>query len=381
MTYDMFSSFKKRLNESYDTRFDDVTACTSTSTPSKSTEQLFDDAFESVYGLKSDSATSLNEDFGSFPDWLKNFLVKDRGVKMSLNKRGVDLAHATYISGKLPQNARDAAFKDPSRLAVFRMVDTIGGTHEVIYIPGINDPDVYPDPNNRWSRYRASAISKKKLLELTKEYGYIDMNDSRNSNIALRNQRYHDKQGMVVRDREAGQTPQRYNVQYGTDERGYTDFDNVISFDVKWVTKRGYDKSGYKLDPDKYGRMLDNVGLDDYSIRLQMLYNQIESARTRLIALMSKYSVLDSTSVRVSRTWSRNIFGDISRVVDDFSRAIDTYTDLEEDVQRIVNSDKLDDSKKSERIHDTFTWNGKRLRDYIKEINTALRSIESAEKV
>lgn len=380
MAYDIFDTYKKRLNESVG-RFDDVEACETCSTDKLSREEMFDTAFNNVYGIDLEESTALTEDFGDFPDWLKKFLAKRKDVKKSLTKMGVDLARATFISGQLPRNARDPAFKDPTRVAVFRMVDRVGGNYEVIYIPGITDPDVYPSESNQWERWRASAISKKKLLELTREYGYIDMNDSRNSNLALRKERSDAKRDMVYRDRKAGQVPQRTNVQYAQDERGRTNWDQPISWDIKWVTKRGYDKSGYPLDPDKYGRMLDNVGLEDYSTRLEMLYNKIETARTRLIAVMNQYSVSDSTKVRVKSSWERNIFGDIARIAQDFSRAIDAYRDLEEGVQQVVSAEDMEDAEKSKRISYVFKWNGKRVRDYLNDVTSALKAAETAEKI
>ena len=380
MPYDIFDTYKRRLNESVESRFTDVDVQEDVVQPTRTREEMFDDAFNSVYGIEIEDAP-LTEDFGTFPDWLKKFFANRKDVKDRLTKMGVDLARATFISGQLPRNARDPAFKDPTRVAVFRMVDRVGGNYEVIYIPGVTDPDVYPDESNRWARYNASAISKKKLLELTREYGYIDMNDSRNSNLALRKERSDAKRDMVYRDRKAGQVPQRTNVQYAQDERGRTNWDQPISWDIKWVTKRGYDKSGYPLDPDKYGRMLDNVGLEDYSTRLEMLYNKIETARTRLIAVMNQYSVSDSTKVRVKSSWERNIFGDIARIAQDFSRAIDAYQELQDSVQQIIDASDMEDTEKNKRIGYVFKWNGKRVRDYLNDVTSALKSAETAEQL
>lgn len=381
MAYDVFDTYRKRLTESASSRFKDVGVQTPQRVETMSREEMFDNAFSNVYGIKLEESAALHEDFGTFPDWLKKFLSKNKNVKLRLTKMGVDLSRATFISGQLPRSARDPAFKDPTRVAVFRMVDRVGEDHEVIYIPGVTDPTVYPDENNRWARYSASTVSKKKLLELTKEYGYIDMNDSRNSNRALRKERSDAKSGMVVRNRAAGLSPQKTNVQYATDERGRTNWDEVISYDIKWVTQRGFDASGYPLDPDKYGRMLDNVGLEDYATRLEMLYNKIESARERLIAVMSKYTVKDSTKVKVRNTWGRNIFGDVARIAQDFSNAIDAYQELQDSVQQIIDATGLEDTEKNERIAYVFKWNGKRVREYLKDVTSALKSAETAEQL
>lgn len=394
MAYDIFDTYKRRLNESASSRFNDVSTQESSTAPCMSREEIFDKAFRNVYGIHSspskmneglfdsnkkkhivESMSNLTEDFGTFPSWLKTFFERRKDVRKTLTNKGVDLANATFISGQLPRNARDPAFKDETRVAVFRMVDRPNGSYEVIYIPGITDPDVYPDENNRWSRYSASTISKKKLLELTLEYGYIDMNDSRNSNMALRKQRADAKQGMVIRDRAAGQSPKLTNVKYGTDENGRTNYDTVVSYDIKWVTKRGYDKSGYPLDPDKYGRMLDRAGLDDYSVRLEMLYNKIEATRANLIDAMNKYTARDSMGRRGDRTWQGNSFGSIASATQDFSRAIDAYREVESRVQEIVDDTELDDDRKSRRIQHAFSWYGKSVRDYLNEVNNVLKSI------
>ena len=384
MAYDIFDTYKKRLNESVG-RFDDVEACETCNTDKLSREEMFDTAFNNVYGIDLEESTALTEDFGNFPDWLKKFLVKRKDVKERLTKMGVDLARATFISGQLPRNARDPAFKDPTRVAVFRMVDRVGGKYEVIYIPGITDPDVYPSESNQWERWRASAISKKKLLELTLEYGYIDMNDSRNSNLALRKERSDAKRDMVVRDRAAGQTAVRTNVEYGKDERGYNDFNNIVSYDIKWVTKRGYDKSGYKLDPDKYGRMLDDAGLENYSVRLEMLNKKLEGVRSRIIALFQQYTARDSANYKSKDSWDNGIYADLSRVTQDFSRAITAYVTLEKSIDSILKrGDEEGDNadwNPDRRIAYTFKWEGKRVRDYIADCTDLLKKIESPEKL
>ena len=380
MAYDIFDTYKKRLTESFDRRFEDEVVTQEERVSTRSTEDMFDEAFSNVYGIEAEEAT-LNEDFGTFPEWLKKFFKDNRIVRDNLTRKGLDLAHATYISGQLPKNARDPAFKDLTKLSVFRMYERIGSPYQVVYIPGITDPDVYPDELNRWTRYRASAISKKKLLEMTTEYGYIDMNDSRNSNIAVRNARYVAKKGTVDRDLDAAQHATRTNVEYAKKDNGRTDWDNPISWDIKWVTKKGYDKSGYPLDPDKYGRMLDEVGLDDYAVRLEMLYNKIEAARTRLISAMTKYTAADSMKVRVKSSWERNIFGDIQRIVSDFSRAIDSYRELQDTVNELVSAEDIDDKEKDRRIKNAFQWTGKRVREYLKEVTDGLKNVESAEPI
>ena len=135
MAYDIFDSFKKRLYESVDCRFDEVDAKSHDCGERTSKEDFFDSAFDRAYGIsksEDDVKTNLVEDYGNFPEWLIKFINKNKSVKERLTKMGLDLAHATFISGQLPRNARDPAFKDPSRIAVFRMVDTC---HTGAYIP------------------------------------------------------------------------------------------------------------------------------------------------------------------------------------------------------------------------------------------------------
>ena len=77
MAYDIFDTYKKRLTESVDTRFENEVMTQEECVSTKSTEDMFDEAFSNVYGIEAEN-TALNEDFGTFPEWLKKFPNENR---------------------------------------------------------------------------------------------------------------------------------------------------------------------------------------------------------------------------------------------------------------------------------------------------------------
>lgn len=345
-------------------------------------EEFFDKGFEEAYGIESEQP--LVESFGDFPDWLVSFLNKNAGVKRELSKKGIDLHNAKFIEGQLPRNAFDPVFKDTGRLSVFRLDSEYSG--DKVYIVGFNSPEVrIKNPSGGWEYREVTKIAKKTLLDHTLDYGYIDYSDPSSSSLALRRERANARYGVNDRDPAKGQRPIKTNIEYGTTARGTRDYDNIISYDIKWITDRGYDKSGYKLDPDKYGRMLDDAGLDNYAVRLEMLNKKLEGVRSRIIALFQQYTARDSANYKSKDSWDNGIYADLSRVTQDFSRAITAYVTLEQNIDSILKrGDEEGDSEDwnpDKRIAYTFQWDGKRVRDYITDCTDLLKKIESPEKL
>lgn len=345
-------------------------------------EEFFDKGFEEAYGI--DSEQPLVESFGDFPDWLVSFLNKNSSVKRELSNKGIDLHNAKFIEGQLPRNAFDPVFKDTGRLSVFRLDSEYSG--DKVYIVGFNSPDVrIKNPSGGWEYREVTKIAKKTLLDHTLDYGYIDYSDPSSSSLTLRRERANTRYGVNDRDPAKGQRSIMTNIEYGTTARGTRDYNNIISYDIKWITDRGYDKSGYKLDPDKYGRMLDDAGLDNYAVRLEMLNKKLEGVRSRIIALFQQYTARDSANYRSKDSWDNGIYADLSRVTQDFSRAITAYVTLEQNIDSILKrGDEEGDSEDwnpDKRIAYTFKWDGKRVRDYITDCTDLLKKIESPEKL
>lgn len=345
-------------------------------------EEFFDKGFEEAYGIESEQP--LVESFGDFPDWLVSFLNKNASVKRELVKKGIDLHNAKFIEGQLPRNAFDPVFKDTGRLSVFRLDSEYSGDR--VYIVGFNSPEIrIKNSYGGWEYREVTKVAKKTLLDHALDYGYIDYSDPSSSSLALRKERSDARYGMDDRDPKKGQHAIKTNIEYGTKSNGRTDYDTIVSYDIKWITDRGYDKSGYKLDPDKYGRMLDDAGLDNYSVRLEMLNKKLEGVRSRIIALFQQYTARDSANYRSKDSWDNGIYSDLSRVTQDFSRAITAYVSLEQNIDSILKRDAEEGDDENwnvdKRIAYTFKWDGKRVRDYITACTDLLKKIESPEKL
>jgi len=346
------------------------------SNPSK--EEFFDKGFEEAYGIEPENdgndLDQLNESFGNFPQWFKDELIRNKSLKNALLKKNIDLHNATFIPHELPKNAFDPAFKDLTKLPIFRIQDTHG--KEYVYIKGIYAPEIFFDKSDFWAMRSVDNIARKRLLDLTMEYGYIDLTYPATSMKDVRNDRYAMRMA-AERDgtaRGKGQYAVKRDI-YATDEDGRKNYNDVIGQETVWVLSRGCDKSGYKLDPDKYARMLDNVGLEDYSVRLEMWYKQLEDIRSRLISRMNSLDITDSRNFRTS-SFSRTLFSDIGEATRRFGDAIDAYSRLQERIERIV-SKNIPDEEKDERIRTTFNWEGSSVRDAIKRCRNELKEIEN----
>lgn len=383
MGYDIFDTYRRRLNESVDSRFDDVVVQDDVRPAAESREEMFDRAFESVYGIKSGSPRrSLTEKFTGFPDWLVAYLSKDhyeiRNLKKQLTADGIDLARAKYVPDQLPRNGRDPKFKDTSKLAVFRLKRSVDSNEpQAIYIPGYTDPGVYVRDGNGYTNFfHASVISKKSLLQLTTEYGYIDLTDATNSNRDIRKERAAARSGMPPQRDRSKQGHLVTNTVYGKDERGRTDFNNILGQEQHWVLEKGYDRSGYRLNPSKYKDMLDRVGMSDYTVRLNSFYKRIEAYRERLIAVMGKFNTRNATKFVAKSTWASTIFEDIADATKALSAAIGYYTKLERELDNIMNSGNPDDND----IRWTFQFQAPAIRQYLEETNKYLKALETAKE-
>lgn len=326
---------------------------------------------------------SLTEAYNNLPSWFTNFLdnhVDGKAVKRVLSSRGIDLANATYIKGDMPRSNRDPVLKDESRLAIFRLND---GRGEIIYIKGVNNPYLRVNNAGRygWEYKYANELPMKTILEMTTEYGYIDTNDSRNTNREVRRERAALKRAAGP-ERGKGQHPVERTI-YSTDEYGRKDYNNPLGTEIEWVMTKNQDKSGYPLDPEKYKRMLDNVGLDTYGARLESYFKKIEALRTRIIAAMNQFSVDSSPKFRVGNFFSRNIYGDIGDATQNLAKAIDEYQGLKKECAAVVNrwEGKASREELDERIQELFKWNGKHVREYIEETLKAVTAIENAKEI
>lgn len=308
--------------------------------------------------------TIKNEGFSeSFPGWLKKALSnKNRGYYGNISSNDdfhIAWDTAKYIPAELPSSARSADFKDPNRLPVYRIKTTSRASD--VYIPGLLDPQVYDtafdDNNGMWHSVKASSLSYRNLASITIEYGYIDK--SKDNTIGKRKDRANAKKGSIERDPKMGQKWSEYSQ--------------------KWLTTRGYDKSGYKLNPDKYINMLANMDVNDTdkaSKRIEMYYNQIEDMKSRIVKELSASSK-DLANKSGKGSFSRSKFGDLSDALEYLNRAIEDYKSLLKSIEDLKkNTSNMDDEKSKESYRRWISYdlkrNGEEIKDYLKKARELL---------
>lgn len=286
-----------------------------------------------------------------FSDNLPSFLTNNTDVADALNRRGIDLANATYTRDTPPRSGRDPKISDPNRKSVYRLKDG------QVYIPGIYDP--YVRINNDSNYVYASKLSGKNLLSFTDEYGYIDATDPSNFKTDKQRQRAAARSGSV--DRGLGQ----YKDPSGN-----------------WRTARGQDKSGYKLpSPTKYSDMLYDVGLDTYADRLDYFYKRLVGIRDRLVSLMSNVDIKSPSSIK--GTYYSNdaldIIGSISRSL---SQAANSYRKLVENIEKLIeeyNSGNYNDYEGrypiDKSIQSAFKWSD--LSRSIQDLSKEMKGLEA----
>ena len=349
--------------------------------PAPSKEEFFDTAFDSAFGISNDmDDDALVESLGDFPSWITRNLHL---IKSYLLKRNIDLAHAKFIEADVPTSSRSVMLKNDTKIPVVLL--NTRHNRVVLWLPGINDSDL------DWWRddgtYASSLqyVTKQELLKYAKKFGYIDITDASNMNTTLRRERAELRSRGDKRRPEKGLHPVERRV-YGTKEDGRKDWDSWTT-EINWVTDRGYDKSGYPLDPQKYKKMLDNVGLDTYASRLQKYHDQIESARAKLAEQLQKFDILSSSNF-VSDAYSsfdRNIFSAIGHAISLLSSAIYEYQNIEKSIQSILERPdsyyEAHSYTRDEAIRSTFEWSGKRLREAIKDLNKEVEGIINAKDI
>ncbi len=335
---------------------EDLYECSS----AKTALEVIDKGINNLYKQK-----SLTEDFNNLPQWFVEYLNRASRVKDELTKRGVDLHNATYINAPLPRSNRDPVLRDPTRLNIFKIVDFSGRDH--IYICGVTNPNICVSPNE-W--IDARYLPMKKILDYTEEYGYIDLNDERNSNKELRDERAALKHSLT-NVRGKGQYPVKHDIR--------DDNYNVIGSEIRWVTNRGQDKSGYTLNPSKYVDMLNDVGLNTCGTRLESYYSKIEAFRNELIQLVSMFDLNNASKYRIRSMFGNNIYESISDAFREFSRAVDRYQYIKNRVDEIINDADMNDERKDHRIKYLFEYDGVKLHGHLKDLRTSIDSIKNAE--
>ena len=299
----------------------------------------------------------LTEDFSSsLPQWLRKKYIAQALYK----KKGVDLANVEYVGDVLPANARDKRVQDSTKISCFLLRPRYGG--EFVWVKGLNDDD-YLDLGDG---YRAiKYYSMKTILDNALEYGYIDLTDEQNRVGGLQRMRKTRQHGVVNRQKTA---------QYKKEIKKY-DYENGVKqlpSEYQWITQKGYDKSGYPLNPMKYKNKLEDVGYDNYQVRLEKYHNRIEKVREDIIELLTNYDI--KTGLRTKSNWS----DDLDDIVRTFTRVTEEYKNILKELDRVLSKDWKDDADKDYYFKSIFNGDGysgniRQLRKYLEEVEKLIR--------
>lgn len=298
----------------------------------------------------------LTEDFSSsLPQWLRKKYIAQALYK----KKGVDLANVEYVGDVLPANARDKRVQDSTKISCFLLKPRYGG--EFVWVKGLNDDD-YLDLGDG---YRAiKYYSMKTILDHAIEYGYIDLTDEQNRVGGLQRMRKDRQRGVVNRQKTAQFKREVKKYDYEKGEQ--------LPSEYQWITQRGYDKSGYALNPMKYKNKLEDVGYDNYQERLEKYHNRIEKVREGIIELLTNYNI--KTGLRTKSSWS----DDLDDIVRTFTRVTEEYKNILKELDRVLSKNWNDDADRDYYFKAIFNGDGysgniRQLRKYLEEVEKLLR--------
>ena len=311
-------------------------------------EKLFecfnpDDEATDMLDLEADKKeVELQEDFSpSFPKWLTNAIKLDN-VGHYLSQQGIDLNKAEFIESDPPVNGWDPKAKDPNLIKVFYLkTENDRYPSYQLYIPGYYGDVKQFDLSGNYRGVQLKTYSMKQLANHAEAFGYIDISDSKNTNFKLRKERRDVQAGDINLKRDSNkQYSKRDIVSYPEDERGFTDWRNPILGDLKWVTNKGYDKSGYKINKDKYKEILKKLKAKNYQAAIEETLNKLEDYRSRLINVLSSMNLKDSKDLSAVNLTSDYLY-----------RMIESYTDVVKALERIESKNDLSEEDKKSAIN------------------------------
>lgn len=207
----------------------------------------------------------------------------------------------------------------------------------------------------------------KQLANHAEAFGYIDISNSKNTNFKLRKERRDSQAGDINLKRDANkQFSRRDIVGYPKDERGFTDWRNPILGDLKWLTNRDYDKSGYKINKDKYKEILKKLKAENYQASIEEALTKLDSYRSRLINILSSMDLKNSDKLR-----------DLSNASDYLYRMIESYSEIVKALERIESKSDLSEEDRKSSINwevkyflNKFTEYEDNLREYLVKLES-----------
>lgn len=342
-------------------------------------EKLFecfnpDDEANDMLNLEADKKeVELQEDFSpSFPKWLSNAIKRDN-VGRYLSQQGIDLNKAEFIESDPPVNGWDPKAKDPNLIKVFYLkTENDRYPSYQLYIPGYYGDVKQFDLSGNYRGVQLKTYSMKQLANHAEAFGYIDISNSKNTNFKLRKERRDSQAGDINLKRDANkQFSRRDIVGYPKDKRGFTDWRNPILGDLKWLTNRDYDKSGYKINKDKYKEILKKLKAENYQASIEEALTKLDSYRSRLINILSSMDLKNSDKLR-----------DLSNASDYLYRMIESYSEIVKALERIESKSDLSEEDRKSSINwevkyflNKFTEYEDNLREYLVKLESKIEGL------
>lgn len=206
----------------------------------------------------------------------------------------------------------------------------------------------------------------KQLANHAEAFGYIDISNSKNTNFKLRKERRDAQVGDINLKRDSNkQYSKRDIVGYPKDERGFTDWRNPILGDLKWLTNRGYDKSGYKINKDKYKEILKKLKAENYQAAIEETLNKLEDYRSRLIKVLSSMNLKDSKDLSAVNLASDYLY-----------RMIESYTEVVKALERIESKSDLSEEDRKSSINWEVKYFLNKFTEYEEDLKRYLVKIE-----
>lgn len=235
-----------------------------------------------------------------------------------------------------------------------------------MYIPGYYGDTRQFDLSGNYRGIQLKTYSMKQLANHAEAFGYIDISDSKNTNFKLRKERRDAQAGDINLKRDANkQHSKRDILGYLKDERGFNDWRNPILGDLKWVTNKGYDKSGYKINKDKYKEILKKLKAENYQASIEEALNKLEGYRSRLINILSSMNLKDSKDLSAVNLASDYLY-----------KMIESYTDIVKALERIESKNDLSEEDKKSSINWEVKYFLNKFTEYEEDLKRYLVKIE-----
>lgn len=201
----------------------------------------------------------------SIPDWLKKDKrnLSTSGTNMRDFKSEIDLSNAQFVPLDELSNT-DPIWRDTDYIKIFNTPNGIYATDgEKDYISEWDD--TYYDSDDHYRTKHLSKLSRKNLINMATDIGYIKKSDTPESDTNAR------KYGRYEDPRKGRRTTWGYNADEYAGQ--------VKNNKGEWETGQDRDKSGYEIpDPSELLAKYYKVdGIDDVKVVMDRYYKKVKS--------------------------------------------------------------------------------------------------------